>query len=67
MCKLELRIEIEPPKENGGTTEFNVQRKVPFLRFFHKWKNVATFNNYWDALLFKESYIPKDLLNNDNK
>lgn len=43
-----------------------VQRRVKFICFFKKWKTIALFSNYYDALLCKIMYIPKEIFENNN-
>lgn len=46
-------------RENGGM--YAVQEKRPFLKIFHRWRTIYETRQYYDALLFKTTYIPKDV------
>lgn len=43
---------------------YAVQRKVPFLKRWHRWKTIYETRNYADALVFKTVFVPKDVFEN---
>lgn len=51
---VETRIKIK-----GGM--YCVQRMVKVFCFFRKWKDVASFESYHDALLFRATWLPKEI------
>ncbi len=55
-----MELRIKPHIYSPLAAEFEVQQKVPFLYFFHRWKTVGVFDNYPDDLIFEKTFIPKD-------
>ena len=57
MEKIELRI-IQGGKANQ---QYFVQRKYPFLLFFHKWKTIYSTYSLAEASVMKIMYVPKEV------
>ena len=54
----ELRVYPDCP-HGGIFTGWYLQRRKRYFLLFHKWKNIARYNNYYYALMMKVLFVPE--------